>query len=144
MKRLSLLLLTLVVTGAVVAKPDADTAMPQEQTTMKQKRQMRKNKNVESKNSRESEAYMTETYTHGGARGGCKSGSCAPRVRHEHSCRQEGSCGVCHKAAIPPKPDCVKAVEVKEEPCLHKQTYFSWTCPVGTTLQERSGGNDCY
>lgn len=137
MKKLSILLLALLVTGAVVAQGDvAETSA----TKAKQTRANRaaKKNGGEAANSNETAAIVTDSYSRGPRERGCATGSCHTReVRHhEHSCRTH-NCGVCHEAKIPAKPRCTKAVEVTEEPCLHKQVAYSWTCPVGTTLEEK-------
>jgi hypothetical protein len=155
MKKLSILLIALAMTSAIVAGETATETVKKTETKKmaangKQRRmskksnKMKKSENKAGENSSEA-VLVDDSYTRGGGRGYSRGGGCATGRCHtprEHSCRESKSCGVCHRAEIPTKPGCEKFVRVVEPPCLHKQVYYSWTCPTDTKLVE-GGDNGC-
>jgi hypothetical protein len=141
-KKLTALLFgALLITGSALAESKADMS-----ETKKTGRYSRNRKsNGDAKGGYVAETTVTdEVVSSGRGRyngGSCSTGSCRAkscntcntgRHSHSHACK-DNNCGHCHRAQLPPKPCCEKAVTVYTEPCLHKQIEYSWTCPVEYT-----------
>lgn len=146
-KLTALLLCALTITGAALAAKEdvaSDVATSETKSTRKSRSSRNGRKTTaSSENNGQWTGPVTDTVVSGGYErrhghyhgGSCSTGACGsskPSCGNKHACR-ERNCGQCHRAAIPPKPCCEKAVTVRTEPCLHKQVQYSWTCPVDYT-----------
>lgn len=145
-KLTALLLCALTITGAALA---ADVAASAAAVNSETKSATRKNNNRYSRNRKQTEPKQADNvqwtgpvndtvvsgggyrHNHGDRGSSCSTGSCGVKKAssNSHACKSR-ECGQCHRAEIPAKPCCEKAVTVYTEPCLHKQVQYSWTCPV--------------